>query len=319
MVNQNKTILLCGGGGYIGSVLTQYFLSKEYKVIVVDILRRGNSGIKPFRKNPNFIFVNADFTTSILPLIFKTYNPHIIIHLAGIVGDPNCEKEPELATKTNVEGVKWLVKCCNESKSIENLFNISTCSIYGFNKEVCTELTLPNPLSHYARTKLKAEEIIRKESKNGISFRLGTAYGWSPNMRYDIVVNLLTRMAVQNSVFNIFGGTQFRPFIHPLDAAIFFESLFEMDLKGYIGEVFNLVSENLSILELGQLIERTLPYTIMELIPENEDNRSYICRCFKAHSELGFSPQVRVREGIQEIESNLIRIKEKIGMKMYGS
>lgn len=305
-------ILIIGAGGYIGSVLTDYFLSKNHEVIGLDNLRSGSEGIIPFKNNVNYRFVNADFTTNILPLIFKTYNPEIVIHLAAIVGDPNCAKEPKLATKINVEGVKWLVKCCNNQNSIEKLFFASTCSIYGYNKETCTELTKPNPLSHYAKTKLKAEEIIRKDSKNGISFRFGTMYGWSYNMRFDIVVNLITKMAVENSEFKIFDGTQVRPFLHPLDLAIFFESLFEEDLSGYKGEVFNLVSENLSMLELGQLIERTLPYTIMKRIPEPEDNRSYICRCFKAHSELAFSPTIRVREGIQEIESHLLKKKKVV-------
>jgi nucleoside-diphosphate-sugar epimerase len=303
-------ILIIGGGGYIGSVLSQYYLSKDHEVIVLDSLLRGSDGILPFKQNPKYIFLNADFTSALLPLILKTYSPEVIIHLAGIVGDPNCAKDPELATKTNVTGVKWLVECCNSQVSVEKLFFASTCSIYGFNEETCTEVTKPNPLSHYARTKLKAEEIIRKDSKQGISFRFGTAYGWSPNMRYDIVVNLLTNMAIKKKEFNIYDGKQYRPFVHPLDIAIFFESLFYKDLSLYRGEVFNLVSENLSMLDLGLLIERVLPYTLMKQLPDKEDDRSYICRCFKAHSELGFSPKMRVRDGIQEIESNLIKLKE---------
>lgn len=300
-------LLIVGGAGYIGSVLTEYFLSKNYKVIVLDILRKGSNGVIKFKNNPNYTLINGDFLTKLLPLTLKIYKPEMVIHLASIVGDPNCAQEPELATKTNVDGVRWLVKCCNKQKSIEKLFFASTCSIYGYNKETCTESTKPNPLSHYAMTKLKAEAIIREESKQGISFRFGTAYGWSPNMRYDIVVNLLTRMAITKKQFNIFDGNQFRPFIHPLDIAMFFENLFDKNLEGYKGDIFNLVSENLSMLELGHLIERTLPYTIMKQIPEKEDNRSYICRCFKAHSELGFSPKIRVRDGIQEIEKAFIK------------
>ncbi len=305
-------VFIIGGAGYIGSVLTEYFLNHNHEVVVLDSLRNGSDGIMPFKKNPLFILLNTDFNTDLLPIVFKTYTPEIVIHLAAIVGDPNCEKEPELAWKTNVEGVKWVVKCCNEQESIEKLFFASTCSVYGRNEHTCIESTKPNPLSLYAETKLEAEEIIRKHSRNGISFRFGTMYGWSPSMRYDLVVNLLTRMAITKSEFSIFDGTQLRPFLHPKDLACFFESLFERDLSGFTGEVFNIVSENLSMLELGQLIERTLPYTIMNLNKEKEDNRSYICRCFKAHSELGFTPKIRVREGIQEIESHLRKQTKKI-------
>jgi len=302
-------ILIVGGGGYIGSVLTEYLLSKGHEVLVLDILRNGSEGIMPFRENPQYTFVNSDFTTNILPIVFKTYTPEIVIHLAAIVGDPNCAKEPELARKTNVEGVRWIVECCNDQESIEKLFFASTCSVYGRNEHTCTETTKPNPLSLYAETKLEAEKIIRENSRNGISFRFGTMYGWSPNMRFDLVVNLLTRMAAQGSEFSIFDGSQLRPFLHPKDLSMFFESLFEMDLKNYTGEVFNLVSENLSMLELGELMERTLPYSIMTLNKEKEDDRSYICRCFKAHSQLGFTPKIRVRDGIQEIESHLVKKK----------
>ena len=305
-------LMIIGGGGYIGSVLTEYFLSKKHEVIVLDILRNGSEGVILFKQNPLYTFLNTDFNTELLPIVFKTYSPEIVIHLAAIVGDPNCAKEPELAKKTNIEGVRWVTECCNNQESIEKLFFASTCSVYGYNKKTCIESTKTNPLSLYAETKLEAEEIIRKDSRNGISFRFGTMYGWSPSMRFDLVVNLLTRMAVNNSEFSIFDGSQLRPFLHPHDLALFFESLFERDLSGFIGEVFNLVSENLSMLELGELIERTLPYSIMKLDSEKEDNRSYIVRCFKAHSLLGFSPKIRVREGIQEIESHLNKQKTKI-------
>lgn len=307
-------IFIIGGGGYIGSVLTEYFLSKNHEVLVLDILRNGSDGVMPFTKTPLYTFINSDFNTDLLPIVFKTYQPEIVIHLAAIVGDPNCAKEPELARKTNVEGVRWVTECCNNQESIEKLFFASTCSVYGRNDKTCIETTETNPLSLYAETKLEAEEIIRKNSRNGFSFRLGTMYGWSPNMRFNLVVNLLTRMAAQDSEFSIFDGTQLRPFLHPHDLALFFESLFERDLSNFTGEIFNLVSENLSMLELGELIERTLPYAIMNLDKEKEDNRSYICRCFKAHSLLGFSPKIRVREGIQEIESHLIHKKQKIDL-----
>lgn len=276
------------------------------------MLRRSSKSISTLRKYESFELINGDIRSHLLDYTLKLYKPDVVIHLAGVVGDPECAKYPKLATEINVEGTKNVVEKCN-TYNIEKLFFASTCSVYGRNEEVCTEKSTLNPLSHYARTKLKAEEIIRNKSEQGISFRFGTMYGWSPNMRFDLVVNLLVERAVNHSLFRIYDGTQYRPFIHPLEVAMFFESLFEKDLEGFQGEVFNLVSENLSMLELGQLIERTLPYAIMNQVPEKEDNRSYICRCFKAHSQLGFSPRIRVRDGIQEIESRLLgRTKEVV-------
>ena len=301
-------ILGIGFAGYVGSVLTEYYLKQGHEVICVDLLRRGSEGIKHHFNDPHFTLYNTDYMGGLLESIFKIHSPDIVIHLAAIVGDPACAREPELATKTNVEGIHELVRCCNEQDI--PLLVASTASVYGSNKDVCREDSPLKPLSHYAKTKLEMERIIREESKNALIFRFGTMQGWSPNMRYDIVVNRLVYDAIRKSQFHIFDGTQYRPFIHPLDVAVFFESLFNKDLNPFNGEVFNLVAENLSMLELGQLIERLIPTALMIQVPEKEDNRTYICKTFKAHSRLGFQPQLRVMNGIQEIEKKILREKQ---------
>lgn len=296
-------ILITGGCGYIGSVLTDYYLKQGHEVICLDLLRRGSDGIKPHLLNPNFTLINTDYMNGILDSILKLHTPDIVIHLAAIVGDPACAREPALAMRINIDGIYELVKCCN--KYDVKLFLASTCSVYGSNKEACSENSILNPLSLYAKTKVKMESIVRDYSKNGICFRFGTMYGRSPNMRYDIVVNRLVHDAIKLSQFKIFDGKQYRPFLHPLDLAMFFESLFDKDLSGFTGEVFNLVSENLSMLELGQLIERLIPTALMIQVPEKEDDRTYICKSFKAHSRLEFQPKIRVYQGIQEIEKKM--------------
>jgi nucleoside-diphosphate-sugar epimerase len=306
-------ILIIGGAGYIGSVLTAEFLKVGHEVVVLDLLKRGSDGIIMHRDNPMFTLVNTDFTNQILPLCLIDVG--VVVHLAAVVGDPACEKEPELATKINVEGVKHVVDCCN--KHDLQLYFASTASVYGSHTKTCDESTGVNPLSHYACTKVEAEEYIRNNSNNGIIFRFGTMYGVSPNMRYDLSVNRITYDAVKFSSYSIFDGTQFRPFLHPKDVANFFLSIMEMDLKGYKGEVFNLVSENLSMLELGKLVERTIPTAVMNLVPKREDNRSYICRSIKAHTELGFSPKIRVRDGIQEIEREILKIKKEVKIRVF--
>lgn len=296
-------ILITGGAGYIGSVLVREFLSQGHVVIVLDTLERGSDGLPDYRTKRNFSLINADFTTRILD--FALQDIDVVIHLAALSGDPACDAEPERATKVNVEGIRFLVETCNNYDL--KLFFASTCSVYGSNAKTCHETTKLNPLSHYAKTKIEAENIIRENSENGISFRFATMYGWSPNIRYDLVVNRLVYDAVNKNEFKIFGGEQFRPFLHPLDLAYFWSSLFDKDLSSYVGEVFNLVSENLSMLELGQLIERTIPYSKMNRIEDAVDKRSYICRMFKAYKDLSFQPKIRVRDGIQEIERELIK------------
>lgn len=309
-----KRILLIGGAGYIGSVLTDYYLKKGHEVTCLDLLRRGSDGIRVHLQNPKFTLINADYMEGFLDSIMILHEPDIVIHLAAIVGDPACAREPELATRTNVEGIPDLVRACNERDL--KLFVLSTCSVYGSSPKTCLEYSCLNPLSHYARTKLQMERIIRESSENGIIFRLGTMHGWSPNMRYDIIVNRLIRDALKTSQFKIFDGKQYRPFLHPLDLALFFESLFDKNLESFTGEVFNLVSENYSMLELGQLIERVIPTSLMVQIPEKEDDRSYICSSFKAHSRLGFKPRMRIIDSIREIEKKIMGEKQSEQFKI---
>ncbi len=302
-----KKILIIGGAGYVGSVLIKEFLEQGYEVIVLDLLKRGSDGIKEHEKSKRFYFINADYMSEILPKTLKIYEPDIVIHLAAIVGDKACKEDPELATKTNVEGIHWLVECCNGTDAL--LLIASTCSIYGTNPNTCTEDSVIFPISHYAKTKREMEQIVKEKSKFALIFRFGTMYGWSPNMRYDLVVNRLVYDSIHFQEFKIFGGKQVRPFLHPKDLAYFFMRLCMLKdkLSKFNGEIFNLVSENLSIEELGELIEAVIPYVIKKEEDVKEVERSYCCRCFKAYKHLGFKPRVRVRDGIQEIEKKLLK------------
>lgn len=308
-------ILIIGGAGFIGSVLTEEFLKNGHEVTVLDILRRGSKGIIQHKDNRNFTLINTDFMNGILPSILGDID--IVIHLAAIVGDPACEAQPILATKTNIEGTKIVVDACNDS-DIKGLFFASTASVYGANPEVCTEESKLNPLSYYARTKVEAEKIILQNSRRGIIFRFGTMYGLSPNMRFDIIVNRLVQDAIKKGECNVYDGKQYRGFIHPKDLAYFFMYLFEKDLIPYSGRIYNLISENLSMLQIGQLIKLLLPYIHLKLTPEKEDNRTYICSSFKAYLELGFSPQVRVRDGIREMELYLLRERNGYNVPISG-
>lgn len=297
-------ILIVGGAGYVGSVLTNIFLKHGHKVVVLDLLSRGSDGVIPHKSNKRFHLINADYMNGILPLALKGVD--FVVHLAGIIGDPACEASPELAIRTNVEGIHLLAKYCNEA-NVKMVFYASTASVYGSNTEVCTEETPINPLSHYARTKLRAEDILLKESNNFLIFRFGTMYGLSPNMRYDLIVNRLVRDAVKKGECNVYDGKQYRGFFHPRDLAYFLMYLFKKDLSQFNKQTYNLVSENLSMLQIGQLITLMMPYAKLKLSQEKEDDRTYICSSFKAYLELGFSPQIRVRDGIMAMELNLLR------------
>jgi nucleoside-diphosphate-sugar epimerase len=295
-------IVITGGAGYIGSVLTACFLKEGHEVAVIDILRRGSDGIIQHKDNPLFTLYNIEFSSPLVQDIIKDCN--VVIHLAAIVGDKDCKENKELATKTNIEDVRSLIKYCNLTNV--PLIVASTCSVYGTNPNVCSEKSIVFPLSHYADTKIKMEQLIKKHCNKFLIFRFGTMYGWSPNMRFDLVVNLLVENALKYGKFKVYGGKQYRPFLHPKDLALFLQKLFTLKRIQY-NKIYNLVSENLMINELGELIETVIPTSKMEVVKESEVERSYLCRSYKVYKELGFSPQIRIRDGINEIRKKLLK------------
>lgn len=189
-------ILITGGEGYIGSVLVPMLLKMGYKVVSFDNLHNNIRLPSPYHFHPNYKFIKGDITnpTSVAEVINET---NFIIHLAAIVGYPACKKNPELARKVNIEGIRILIKNRVENQPI---IIASTQSSYGFveNGFYCEETPL-NPTSLYGKIKAIAENLVL-ESGNAISFRLATAFGLSPNLRLDLLVNYFVFQALKKKV-----------------------------------------------------------------------------------------------------------------------
>lgn len=304
-----KKILIIGGAGYLGSVLSRKLLKSGYKVRVLDNLTYGDHGIKELYHEGNFTFLAGD-CHHLSPLIEAMKRMDAIIHLAAIVGDPACAKNPEETLKTNYLATKLIAEAAKFNQINRFLF-ASSCSVYGASKtpdERLKESSPLNPVSLYAKTKLKSEEALFSLADDNFSptiFRFATLYGVSPRMRFDLVINSLTAKAVKEGRITIFGGNQFRPFLEVSDAASACLLWLSSPLEKVGKEVFNVGSDdqNHQIIEIGKIIKTLLPDTILEIKKEISDRRDYNVSFDKVRKLLGFNTKKRVEHGVKEIAS----------------
>jgi nucleoside-diphosphate-sugar epimerase len=291
-------VLITGGAGYLGSTLTHYLLDKGYGVDVLDNLMYEQTSLLHLCSHENFRFINKDVTDfELLKSIISDYD--VIIPLAAIVGGPACDANKELATKINFEQIKCIV---DNLRDDQKLIMPNTNSQYGSSKDVITEESPFNPLSHYAVTKCDAENYIMN-SERGICLRLATVFGSSSRMRTDLLVNDFVHKAIVDGYIVLFESHFKRNYIHVRDIA----RTFLFAIKNYDrmrGDVFNvgLSDSNLSKLELAQCIKNIIPnFVIKEDDYKTDfDNRDYIVSNKKLES-LGWKPKYTIQEGILEL------------------
>lgn len=243
-MNKKTTILILGGVGYIGGHTVNEFLNSDYyDLTVYDNL----SFERNYLKKVKFIYGDIrDYKK--LKSIINNYD--VVINLAGIVGDPACQANKELAYDVNVRAVDWLAE---NYKGY--LFSMSTCSVYGMNDKLLDENSETNPLSWYALNKLESENILKNKHNNFCMFRLGTVYGMADalcRMRFDLVVNVLSIKAANNETITVFGGDQWRPLIHVEDIATAIKAAVDNRVTG----IYNLVDDNWKIADLARAIAK---------------------------------------------------------------
>ena len=294
---KNK-VLITGGAGYLGSVLTQELLNHDYNVTVLDNLSYKQTSLLHVCNDRSFNFIKGDVTNKEL-LQSLVYKADIIIPLAAIVGAPACDANKELATAINFTQIKNIVDVLTDEQKI---LMPNTNSQYGSSLEVITEDSPFNPLSHYAITKCNAEDYIMKNS-NGICLRLATVFGAFPRMRTDLLVNDFVYKAITEGVLVLFQSKFKRNYIHVRDIAQTFLFCIE-NYRELKGEVFNvgLSTANLNKLELATEIKEQFKDLV---IIENEfssdfDNRNYIVSNSKLEST-GWKPRYSITDGIKEL------------------
>jgi len=300
-------VLVTGGAGYVGTTLVPQLLKAGYEVIVFDNLMFGGDYILPFFRFKNFHFIEGDIRNEDA-LRNAAKNADVIIHLAAIVGFPACRKEPELAKTVNVDGTRNLIKVTSKSQLI---IYASTGSNYGALEEVCTEESPLNPLSLYGQTKTMAERMLMKE-RTTIGYRFATAFGVSPRMRLDLLINDFTYKAITQGYLVVYESHFMRTFIHVYDMGRAF--LFGIENQDKMkNNIYNVGSEkmNCSKREICELIKaRTNFYLHYADIGEDADKRNYGVS-YKKINSLGYDTTISIEEGIDELVRALKAIKFK--------
>jgi nucleoside-diphosphate-sugar epimerase len=302
-----KKVLITGGAGYLGSVLTEVLLGKGYQVTILDNLIYKQTSVAPFSHHPNFDFVFGDVTSELLlKSLVETHD--IIIPLAAIVGMPACKAQPELTVKVNYEQVKNITKWITKDQKV---ILPNTNSQYGSSTEIITEDSPFKPLSLYAETKCNAEKALL-DSGNGIALRLATVFGMSYRMRMDLLVQDFVYKAITDGYLVLFESHFIRNYIHIRDIAGAFLFMIE-NYEKCNNNAFNvgLTSANCTKLELAQTIQKFVPDLVIveNNFKQDLDQRNYMVSNTKLENA-GWVPTFTLEDGIKELIKGYQLIKK---------
>ena len=294
-------ILITGGAGYLGSVITGKMLSEGHEVVVLDKLIFNQVSLLSYTSNPKFKFIHGDVRN--VTLLERLCNEcDVIIPLAAIVGFPACASEPELAKEINFQQIVNIVKFTNGKN--KKILYPNTNSGYGLGtgQLECTEESPLTPISVYGQTKCEAENFL-KNCTDAIIFRLATVFGVSPRMRTDLLVNDFTYKAITDKYIVVFEKNFKRNFIHIQDVASVFLFMLE-NYNLHKGEIFNVGLSNAN-LSKQELLERIQTHVKNFAVSYNDyyedpDKRDYIVSNDKIES-IGWFPKWTIDMGIEEL------------------
>ena len=296
-----EKVLITGGAGYLGSILTEHLLNQDYKITSLDNLTYHQKSPFNFVSNPDFEFVYGDSRDKKL---LKEYVPNsdIIIPLAAIVGMPACKKNPEESKSINLDALIML----NELRSNnQKLIYPNTNSGYGVGSDGihCNEETPLNPISEYGQQKCMSEDFLLKDNKDAIALRLATVFGTSPRMRTDLLVNDFVLKAMREGSVVIYEGNFMRNYIHIRDVARCFEHCIK-NYESMKNQPYNvgLDEANLSKVQLAKKIKEFIPQLeiIEKEIGKDPDKRNYIVSNQRI-LDSGFKTRFSLEDGIKEL------------------
>ncbi len=307
-----KNVLLVGGAGYVGSVLTSFLLKKSYKVTVLDnFIYQNYFSMLPYLGDPDFTLIKGDLcNTSDLEKCSSGITDVII--LGGLVGDPITKNFPNESETINDKGIKTCIDFFDK-KGIDKLIFISTCSNYGLIKEneLADENFILSPLSLYAKAKVSNEiHLLSKKGTvdyTGVVFRFATAFGLSPRMRFDLTISEFTRDLFYGNELLVFDEDTWRPYCHIRDFCRLLEMALQCDKSLINFEVFNAGGD------VNNYTKKMIVNEIINYIPEakikystnGSDPRNYRVSFKKVKDVLGFEPKFTVKDGILELIHSL--------------
>jgi nucleoside-diphosphate-sugar epimerase len=304
-------VLVTGGAGYVGSTLVPMLLAAGGdRVRVVDALLHGGESLLGCVGHPAFEFVRGDLT-EIGVVTRAVSGMDAVVHLAAIVGDPACARQPERARAVNLEASRALLEAARAA-GVKRFIFASTCSNYGRMKDPSSyvdEASELAPVSLYAETKVAFERtLLAERGLCATPLRFATVYGVSPRMRFDLTVNEFTMEMLTKGRLVVFGEQFWRPYIHVRDAARALATVLAAEEGTVAGQVFNVgaTAENYRKKDLVEMIRPHAPNAVIEFVHREEDPRDYRVSFERIRGDLGFRTTRTVAEGIAEV-AGLVR------------
>jgi nucleoside-diphosphate-sugar epimerase len=307
--NSQARVLVTGGAGYLGSVLVGRLLADGFSVRVLDNLTYGGNSILAYVSHERFDLAVGD-TRKTEDVERALDGVQCVVHLAAIVGDPACARQPQIALDVNKKASESLAERA-VARGVSRFVFASTCSNYGkmpVPDGYVTESSPLNPVSLYAELKVDFEKsllLLRSERFAPTCLRFATAYGLSARPRFDLTVNEFTKELALGRKLDIYGEQFWRPYCHTSDIARAISLVLQSDLSVVSGDVFNVgdTSENYQKKTLAAMIVSELGDSAGQVnyVPREEDPRDYRVNFSKIHDVLGFRVKRRVIDGIREI------------------
>ena len=302
--NGLKNILVTGGAGYVGAVLVPKLINKGYHVKVIDLYLYGDNVLSSVKENPRLREINGDIRDEEL-LEKEIPGTDVIIHLACISNDPSYELYPDLGKSINYDAFVNLVDVSKKS-GVKRFIYASSSSVYGIKDEPEVTENLPlEPLTDYSKYKAKCEEVLLKEATDDFIvtiIRPSTVCGYSPRMRLDLTVNILTNHAINKGQITVFGGEQKRPNLHIEDMTDLYLFMLEQPDEKIHKKIYNVGYENYKVREIAEIVNHTLGDNIPIITTPSNDNRSYHVCSDKIKQELGFEAKHSIEEAVMDIK-----------------
>lgn len=305
-----RTVLVTGGAGYLGCILVPKLLS-ENRVVVLDAMWFGRQAIDgAIAASPHSgraTVIEGDIRNRAqVARIFADEDIDAVIHLAAVSNDPCSDLDAELTKSVNLDATNDLMRTAKAS-GVKRFINASSASVYGIKADpnVTEELSL-EPLTLYAQYKAETETTLSTlvdDSFCAASLRAATVCGYSPRLRLDLTINILTYHALTRGEIRVFGGEQMRPNIHIQDLTDFYVRMLDLPAERINGRAFNVVKENFSVMEIAEMVRDHVGGDVTIRVVPTEDNRSYHLSAKLAENEFEFTPSHELSLTMDELKA----------------